>query len=183
MGEQRELTRKDILFYLNLLNEKLKEKNQYGEVIICGGAALALAYSARDATYDIDAIYYPKKIIDDIIHSIAIEHKITTQWLNDDVSMFLAELEGFTSSPYLTLSNVIVNIVDAETLLSMKLLSAREESHDLSDAVILMKHLKINSMDKLDKLIDVYKGRYHPHTLQVSRIFAQAALKQVTQEG
>ena len=181
MRSKKELTRDDILHYLHLLNEKLKEDNQHGDVMICGGAALALAYSARDATYDIDALYRPKELMDGIIQSIAREHKITSQWLNDDVSMFISELKVITSSPYLTLSNLIVSIVDAKWLLSMKLLAAREESHDLTDAVVLIKHLQIKSVEKLYELIDEYKGRYHPDTLHISRIFAQAALRQANQ--
>ena len=111
MRGQRALSKNDILHYLNLVNEKLKERNLHGEIVICGGAALALAYSARDSTHDIDAVYKPKEQMDNIIQSIANEHKITSQWLNDDVSMFISELPELTVTEYLSYSNLKVNII------------------------------------------------------------------------
>jgi len=81
----------------------------------------------------------------------------------------------------LQLSNLTVDIVDAKFLLAMKLLAAREESQDLQDAVILIKHLGIKSTDELDLLIDAYEGSYHSTALRVSRAFAKVALRYAKQ--
>ena len=151
-----ELTKSDILKYLELINKKLIEQNQHGEISICGGAAMALVYDARDATYDIDALYMPKDVISKIIAQIAEEYSLDTHWLNDDFSMFISGITDLTSSTYLSFSNLSVKMVDAKCLLSMKLLSAREESNDLMDAVVLIRHLDIKSVDELHALIDVY---------------------------
>jgi len=181
MRKKRILTKNDILAYLELINKKLAIQGIFGEINICGGAAMTLAYDARDSTFDIDAIYKPKDTMAEIIEDIANEHGLSRQWLNDDVTMFTKEL-NLTASTYLKLSNLAVGIVDAEYLLAMKLLAAREDSQDLHDAAILIKHMRIKSLDELYLLIDThYKGHYHPQSLQVSREFAKAAIKRSSQ--
>jgi hypothetical protein len=178
MRKKRTFSRNDILGYLEIINEKLAERGLHGNLNICGGAAMTLVYDARDSTYDIDAMYKPKEVMAGIIADIAKEQGLNSQWLNDDVSIFAKEFEKLTSTTYLKLSNLIVDVVDARFLLAMKLLAAREDSQDLHDASILIKHLEIKSLDALDMLIDTFEGQYHPKTLQVSREFAKAALKQ-----
>jgi len=37
---KRKLSKKDILKYLGILNTKLAERGKFGEIILCGGAAL-----------------------------------------------------------------------------------------------------------------------------------------------
>jgi len=177
MSKKRILTKNEILAYLELVNEKLAVQDVFGEINICGGAAMTLAYDARDSTYDIDALYKPKDEMVKIIAEIAEEYGLSGQWLNDDVAMFAKEL-ALTSSTYLKLSNLTVEVVDAKYLLAMKLLAAREDSQDLHDATILTTHLQIKSVDELHSLIDTYyKGRYHPQTLQVSKAFAKVVFE------
>jgi cellulose synthase/poly-beta-1,6-N-acetylglucosamine synthase-like glycosyltransferase len=98
MEMSNELTKSDILKYLDLINEKLIEQNQHGEINICGGAAMALVYDARDATYDIDALYMPKDVISKIVAQIAEECRLDTHWLNDDFTMFTSGITELTSS-------------------------------------------------------------------------------------
>ena len=182
MYESIELSKTDILRYLKLINDKLKVLNQEGEINICGGAAMALVYNTRDATYDIDALYKPKEVMDDIIASIAEEQGLDTHWLNDDVSMFISELPELTVTEYLSYSNLKINMVDAKCLLTMKLMSAREESNDLLDAVALIKSLNINSVEQLYALINNYIGRYHPNSILESKKFADIAFKRAKQQ-
>ena len=182
MRKKRTLTKNDILTYIELINEKLAMQDMFGEINICGGAAMTLVYDARESTYDIDALYKPKDTMVGIIAEIAKEHGLGRQWLNDDVAMFTNDLEELTSSTYLKLSNLTVEVVDAKYLLAMKLLAAREDSQDLHDASILINHMQIKSVDELHSLIDsYYKGMYHPQTLQVSKAFAKAAIKLASQ--
>jgi len=177
MYESIELSKADILKYLGIINEKLCIINQKGEINICGGAAMALAYDARDTTYDIDAFYKPKNIMADIIASIAVENGLDSHWLNDDVSMFISELPELSVSKYLVYSNLVVNMVDAKCLLTMKLMSAREDSYDLLDAIILIRHLNIGSVEELYELINAYEGNYHPKAIMESKKFAEIAFQ------
>ncbi len=44
------LTFADIQRYLGMLNEELKAKDITGELAVCGGAAMVLAFKARNST-------------------------------------------------------------------------------------------------------------------------------------
>ena len=47
-------------FLLSELNEKLTANDEQGNIVIVGGAAMALVYCIRDSTHDIDAIFEQK---------------------------------------------------------------------------------------------------------------------------
>ena len=64
--------KEDILKNLELVNDELEKIDLHGEILIAGGASMCLAFSARDATKDIDAIYEPKLIINEIAAKIAL---------------------------------------------------------------------------------------------------------------
>jgi len=51
------MDRDDMLRYLDELNSRLVGINRSCNIIIFGGAAMALVHKARDATRDIDAKY------------------------------------------------------------------------------------------------------------------------------
>ena len=144
MAKNDFLSKTDIVMYLEMINEELAKIGQRGEIDICGGAAMVLAYNSRDATQDIDAVYKPKDEITKIIANISTEHGLNSHWLNDDVSMFTSELNDITSTAYITFSNLVVNLVDEIYLLTMKIMAAREDSNDLQDAVVLIKQLGVN---------------------------------------
>ena len=67
IDSKKEMSREDILKYLHLLNDKLKQINKQGEVSIVGGAVMCLCFESRPATFDIDAIYQPNAIIDGLV--------------------------------------------------------------------------------------------------------------------
>jgi hypothetical protein len=48
---------------LEALGEELTGKGVRGQIFIVGGAAMALAYSTRRVTKDIDAVFEPKRAI------------------------------------------------------------------------------------------------------------------------
>lgn len=50
------MTAAEIEKYLSEINEELAAKNVIGEICIYGGAAMCLAFKARPATKDVDAI-------------------------------------------------------------------------------------------------------------------------------
>ena len=170
---KRKLTKKDILKYLEEINKKLTERGKYGEIMICGGAVMTLIYEARNSTHDIDAVFQPKEDMKEIIAEITRENNLNTQWLNDDVAMFTREFKNLTSSEYENFGNLTVSILDAESLLAMKLVSARENTYDLSDAVILMKHLDIKNVEEVYALLEKYEFPLHPTALSESRLFAR----------
>jgi len=175
---KRKFSKNDILKYLKEINKKLSERGKYGEVMLCGGAVLTLMYEARNSTFDIDAILKPRDDLKEIIDEISLENNLTSQWLNDDVSIFTKEFENLNYSEYLQLSNLTIRVLDAESLLAMKLVSAREKTYDLSDAVILMGYLKISNIEEVYAIFEKYKFPLHPTALSESMNFAEQAFNE-----
>lgn len=148
------LSVKEIEKYLKEVNEHLLKINKEGEIILAGGAVMALVYGARNSTKDIDALFVPSTEMRDIIKNISIKYNLTRDWLNDGVKGF------FTSSMnkqlYKEYSNLVIYSLDAEAMLALKLTSARNESKDQADALFLMKYLKIDNIEQLYEIVDKY---------------------------
>ena len=152
-----DLTKENILKYFEEINEQLSEQNKFGEIVIAGGAALALVYNARNATQDIDAIFSPKEAFRQIIKRIGNKYNLEDDWLNDGVKGFFTD--KMTASVYKEYSNLTVRSIDAECLLAMKLTSARTDTNDAGDSIVLMKHLCIKELDELYDIMEKYALR------------------------
>lgn len=84
------MDRSQILAALTALAERLNEVGVQGEMYVVGGAAIALAYAARRATRDVDAVFEPKMVIYQAAAMVAVELGLPPGWLNDAVKGFLA---------------------------------------------------------------------------------------------
>ena len=60
---ERHLTRAKILSALEALGRDLTKQGVRGQIFIVGGAAMALAYSTRRVTKDVDAVFEPRVVI------------------------------------------------------------------------------------------------------------------------
>ena len=154
MHDNKLLSKDDILKYLEEINIHLKAAGKQGEIIMCGGASLACIYNARNSTYDIDALFEPAEDIRKIIGTIASEHDLNGDWLNDGVKGFLNK--KMTSSIYKEYSNLKVYSIDADCLLALKITSARTNSKDMDDSIWLMKHLDIKSFEEAIDIVEKY---------------------------
>ncbi|HIJ82633.1 MAG TPA: hypothetical protein HPQ00_00325 [Magnetococcales bacterium] len=149
---------------LKSLNLILMEKEIKGEILIFGGAAMILAFDARPATKDVDAIFKPKTAMIDAIKRIAEELHLPEDWLNDAV-------KGFTSSRGDTrllfgLPNLAIYVPTTEYLLAMKALSARVDSADKDDFIFLVEKLGLKSVASVFCIVEKYypKNRIKPAT-------------------
>lgn len=75
---------------LTELGRRLELRGLAGELYIVGGAAIALAFDARRATRDVDAVFEPKSVIYAVADEMAEELGLGAGWLNDGVKGFLA---------------------------------------------------------------------------------------------
>lgn len=148
------LSKQDIEKYLEEINDKLRAKGQYGEIVIAGGAALSLVFNARQSTHDIDAYFQPSSEFREIINEIANEHNLNNDWLNDGVKGFI--MPTMKQEQYKQYSNLVVYNIDAKGLLAMKLTSARVASKDFDDCLFLMKHLDIKNENELFEIVEKY---------------------------
>ena len=114
------MTAEEIEKYLSEINDELAAKETIGEICIYGGAAMCLAFKARPATKNVDAIFEPVKIIRGAIRKIAEKYGLNEGWLNFAVKMFVARHE---KKILFNFPNLKVYIPTADYLLAMKVLA------------------------------------------------------------
>lgn len=136
------------------LNEKLKQANITGEICIVGGAAMTLAYNARIATNDIDAVFDPKLDIQVLAMDVGKEHGMDIDWLNDAVKIFLPDSKPKAKKILFRLSNLFIWSPEAPYLLAMKCISARPV--DIRDIQFLIHLLKITDAKRVFEVIKEY---------------------------
>jgi len=152
------LSRRRILGALQALAIELKRRELRGEIFVVGGAAMALAYSARRATRDIDAIFEPKAAIYDAARAIAEAQGLPDDWLNDAVKGFAP---GEDPERRLVFSTPSLEVAAAspEYLLAMKLLASRVDQ-DVEDIRTLYGECGFTSAEEGLALLErFYPGR------------------------
>ncbi len=157
------MTAEEIEKYLSEINDELAAQDIIGEICIYGGAAMCLAFKARPATKDVDAIFEPVKIIRGAINKISEKYNLNDGWLNFAVKIFVVE---HAKNVLLDLSNLKVYVPTADYLLAMKVLALRAESFDANDVRFLIKHLNLKKVkDILEIVADYYpKKSVKPET-------------------
>ena len=91
------LSKSVILLALARLDQKLAAQGIIGELCIFGGAAMILAFDARESTRDVDGIFVPKQKFAELANETGAELDLPEGWLNDGVKGFLSpygELTG-----------------------------------------------------------------------------------------
>lgn len=152
------MDRDEILGLLTELSERLDERGVRGEMFLVGGAAMALAYSTRRSTSDLDAIFEPKQVIYELAESIGCDHDLPTNWLNDGVKGFLPGADP-SARVLLDLPGLRVLIASPRYLLAMKLMASRVE-RDEDDLRVLLGLCAIRTVDEaLDLLQGLYGNR------------------------
>ena len=165
------MNKQDIQRLFEEMNDLLAEKGISGELLICGGALMALSYNKERVTEDIDALYMPKEDIEEVVRLISKKNKLPDNWLNDMVSQSI-NLAALDSISILSFSNLTIRAVTLEVLLTMKLMACRDK--DMGDIKYLVARLGCFDFDKVMELVLKYapKNRlmYAPHFL--TSIFA-----------
>ena len=147
------MTAEEITKYLTELNEELRLIDIKGEVSLYGGAVMCLAFKARPATKDVDAIFEPVKEIRNASHRIAERHDLRLDWLNLAVKMFVVD---HPRQILFDISNLIVTVPEADYLLAMKMLALRPGTEDENDAEFLIKRLGLKSPEDVLAIVSEY---------------------------
>ncbi len=159
------MTAEEIKQYLTELNDELSLLSIKGEVSLFGGAVMCLAFKARPATKDVDAIFEPVKEIRAASHRVADRHGLEIGWLNMAVKMFVVE---HPRQVLLDLSNLIVTVPEADYLLAMKMRALRSDTEDENDAEFLIRHLALKDMQEV---LDIILGYYPNKEVKQETIF------------
>lgn len=155
---ERSFTRARILSALQALGEELTRQGIRGQIFIVGGAAMALAYSTRRITRDIDAVFEPKASICAAAARVAAELELPDNWLNDAVKGFMpGRDEHARPVPYV--EGIEITTASPEYLLAMKLMAMRFGEDD-EDVEILVRKCGLHSAEQaLQVLARIYPDR------------------------
>lgn len=126
---------------LRRLGELAQSQNIEIELLTVGGAVMVLAYKARLATHDVDAIVMAPRearIVHDLAKEVAQELNWPQDWLNDGAKGYLI---GFTEGPILWRApGILLRRTIAAQLLAMKL-SAWRDDVDITDAMRILQEM------------------------------------------
>jgi predicted nucleotidyltransferase len=126
------------------LGDRLVRRGVVADIYVIGGAAMALAYDARRATRDIDAVFHPHGVVLDEARAVADELGLPSWWLNEQASVYVAP-GGDAAAPHVfDHPGLRVSAASPEHLLAMKVLAARRR--DADDIDYLIKHLGLTSV-------------------------------------
>lgn len=153
----RQFTRARIIAALEALGEELTSAGIRGQVFIVGGAAMALAYSTRRVTRDIEAVFEPKAAIYEAAERVADRLELPADWLNDGVKGFLPGADR-DAMPLPEVDGIEVTTASPRYLLAMKLLAMRFGEDD-EDIRILLRLTGIRTADEALALL----ARMYPH--------------------
>ncbi len=134
------------------LNARLRDQDTIGEVYVIGGAVMLLAFNARQATRDVDAIWNPHGIIHDEAVAVAREMGLPDYWLNEQASAFIPRNPEWGSHPALDFSHLRVFASSPHQALAMKAISARDT--DREDIQFLIRHLDVHEADAVYEIIN-----------------------------
>jgi Nucleotidyltransferase of unknown function (DUF6036) len=153
---ERAFTRARILSALEALGEELTREGVRGQIFIVGGAAMALAYSTRRVTKDIEAVFEPKSSIYSAAAKVAQELGLPEDWLNDAVKGFMPSGADEHPRPIPDIRGIEVTAASPRYLLAMKLMAMRFGEDD-EDIEILLRECGVQSADEaLDLLKHIY---------------------------
>lgn len=152
------LTRERILELFGELDQELATSGVRGDVVIAGGAAMAVAYDARPATRDVDGIWHPSREVREAAERVASRHDdLDSAWLNDGVKGFLPGADDGVPRVVYEGDNLTVSAASPEYLLATKLLASRV-GRDEADILLLYKLCGFTTMAEGLELVE----RYYP---------------------
>lgn len=162
------LNRARIVQALNRLGQLAEQEGVTLELCLFGGAAMMLAYAARESTKDVDAMVKPTAAAVGLARQVAVELCLDESWLNSDVGRFVSESGTFAPLEIEELESAArhrlkITRASAGYLLAMKCLACRPElpghQGDISDLRFLIGKMGIQSIQQVEAHLD----RFYPH--------------------
>jgi len=131
---------------------RLARRHVVGDVCVYGGAAMILAFQARRATRDVDAIFAPHGIVLEEARGVAVELGLGRGWLNDAVSVYVSRVTDTDQPHVFDHPNLRVRSASARHLLAMKAHAARAFAPDEQDLVTLIRRLGLTSAAQVEQI-------------------------------
>jgi hypothetical protein len=154
------LARERILDLFAELDAELRTAGVRGDLFVVGGAAMTVAYDARPATRDVDAIWHPAGDVRAAAARVAAQQDdLDPDWLNDAVKGFLPAAGPDHATVIYDGANLTVSVPKPDYLLATKLLASRV-GRDEADILLLYQLCGFSTVDEgLDLVERYYPGR------------------------
>jgi hypothetical protein len=155
------LDRATILDAFTRLGTRLARRGLVADVYVFGGAAMALAYDARRATRDIDAVFTTHGAVTEEARAVAGELGLPSWWLNEQAAVYVAPTGDPNAARVFDHPGLRVSAASPRHLLAMKVLAARRR--DADDIAVLARHLGVTtSAEALAITADVFPDELVP---------------------
>jgi hypothetical protein len=141
---------------LTEVGEELAEQGIRGELFVVGGAALALAYSTRRFTRDVDAVFEPKTEVYAAARRVAARHGLPEDWLNDAVKGMLPGTDP-DARDVMSVPGLRVSVPSPRYLLALKVYAARVD-RDSDDIRFLAELCGVNTSEEVLSITEWVMG-------------------------
>jgi hypothetical protein len=160
------LTGEQIERALARLAELLRERNVEGEICLLGGTVMVLAFKARPATKDVDAIFEPAGLIREAARQVQEEQELPEAWLNDGAKGFLSAKHEVEAGDLPQFPGLRVVAPTAEYMLAMKCMASRiahaeSDPSDVADIRVLLARLDLRTVEDALTVIARFYPREH----------------------
>lgn len=152
-GRDVALDREQLISLLTELGEELDARGVQAQMFVVGGAAIALAYSTRRLTADVDGVFEPKSVIYEAARAVAgRHHALPADWLNDAVKGLLPPGEPH-ATVVLDLPGITVSVPSPEHLLALKVQAARIDRNQ-DDIHLLAQVVGVESAEEVLGIVE-----------------------------
>jgi len=147
---------------LSALNAELARADTNAELCLFGGTVMVLAFRARPATKDVDAIFEPKGPVRAAAQRVAEAEGLPDDWLNDGVKGFVSAAAQTMLAPLPQFSHLRVMMPVPEYLLAMKCMAARigSTSGDADDTADIRTLVGALELESADAVLSIVAGYY-----------------------
>lgn len=141
-----------VLRALGLMADHLAEVDARGELLIAGGAVIALSYDTTRVTRDVDGLVTDGHgAVMNAARRVAAELRLPRGWLNEGISIYLSTQPDPDQALVFDHRNLSVTAVSGEHLFALKARAARAQ--DLDDLRLLCTTLGITASAEARSLV------------------------------
>jgi hypothetical protein len=127
------------------LGERLVRRGVVADVLVVGGAAMALAYDATRVTRDVDSLFKPHGIVLEEARHVAEDLGLPPWWLNEQASVYISGKEDPSKRRVFDHPGLRVTAASPRHIFAMKALAAR--TRDIDDLRVLAEIIGVESPD------------------------------------
>jgi hypothetical protein len=176
------LDREQIVRALERLADHLRARGTEGEICLLGGTVMVLAFDARDATKDVDAVFEPASAIRDAAALVERDLDLPEGWLNDAAKGFLSARHDVSLGDLPQFDGLRITAPTPEYMLAMKCMASRiatggADPSDVADIAFLIRHLGLHDPEQALEIV----ARYYPEDRIPPR--ARYLLEEIFAEG